>query len=106
MYLRIFSPSRPTRYLIFLGITFIVLFYTACFLTEVISCTPRPEESWIEALESKRCNKDLTLGYVMAAFNVLSDFYLLGIPIPVVWKLQLPLRRKVGISAVFMTGFL
>lgn len=55
---------------------------------------------------SRRCGRDLTLGYVMAAFNVLSDFYLLAIPIPVVWKLQLPLRRKVGVIAVFMTGFL
>lgn len=84
----------------------VVLFYTACLLTEVIDCTPRPGESWIVAQESKRCGQDLTLGYVMAAFNVLSDFYLLAIPIPIVWKLQFALRRKIGISVIFMTGFL
>ena len=106
MYLRIFSPSRQIRYLIFFGITIIVLFYTACLLIEVIDCTPRPEESWIVAQESKRCEQDKTLGYVMAAFNVLSDFYLLAIPLPIIWKLQLALRRKIGISIVFMTGFL
>lgn len=106
MYLRIFSPSLRTRYLIYFGIPFLGLFYTACLLVEVISCTPRSGETWLEATSSKRCNTDLTLGYVMAAFNVTSDFYLLAIPIPVVWKLQLPLRKKIGVSAVFMTGLL
>jgi hypothetical protein len=106
MYLRIFSPSRRARHLILFGITLITLFYMACLLTETISCTPRLGETWMEAASSKRCGNDITLGYVMAAFNVLSDFYLLAIPIPVVWKLQLPLRQKVGVSAVFMTGFL
>lgn len=84
----------------------IVLFYTVCLLIEVIDCTPRPGETWITAQGSKRCGKESTLGYVMAAFNVFSDFFLLAIPVPVVWKLQLALRRKVGISLVFMTGFL
>ena len=84
----------------------IVLFYTASLLTEAIDCTPRPRETWREARLSKRCGQDLTLGYVIAAFNVLSDFYLLAIPIPIVWKIQLPLRKKIGISVVFMTGFL
>ena len=86
--------------------TISVLFYTACLLMEAISCTPRSGETWLVAQMSRRCGRDLTLGYVMAAFNVLSDFYLFAIPIPVVWKLQLPLRRKIGVSAVFMTGFL
>ena len=86
--------------------TISVLFYTTCLLMEAISCTPRTGETWLAAQLSRRCGRDLTLGYVMAAFNVLSDFYLLAIPIPVVWRLQLPLRRKVGVSAVFVTAFL
>lgn len=92
MYLRIFSPDLRTRYLIYFGITLMVLFYTACLLTETISCTPRSGETWLDVARSKRCGKDLTLGYLMAAFNVLSDFYLLAIPIPVIWKLHLPLQ--------------
>jgi hypothetical protein len=85
---------------------FNVLFYTACLLMETISCTPRSGETWIVAQNSRRCGRDLNLGYVISAFNVLSDIYLLAIPIPVVWKLQLPLRRKFGVIAIFMTGFL
>jgi len=104
MYLRLFSPSRRTRYLIYFGMVFVVFLYTACLLAEAISCTPRQGQTWIEASLSKGCGGDLILGYVMGAFNVVSDFYLLAIPIPVVWKLQMPLRRKVGACAIFMTG--
>jgi len=64
-------------------------------------------ESFHCLLLALHCNHDrsspqfLILGYFMAAFNVVSDFYLLAIPIPVVWKLQMPLRRKVGVCAIF-----
>ena len=106
MYLRIFSPSRSARYLIYFGITATVLFYTGILLTKIISCTPRSGDSWIEASHSKSCGKTVTQSYAMGAFNVISDFCLLVIPIPVVWNLQLPLRRKVGVSAIFLMGFL
>ncbi|KAL9596411.1 MAG: hypothetical protein Q9179_004623 [Wetmoreana sp. 5 TL-2023] len=86
--------------------SFVVLFYMACLLVEVISCTPWPGQTWLEASLSKRCGRDLVLGYVMAAVNVVSDFYLLAIPIPVVWNLQMPLKRKIGVSAIFLTGFM
>jgi hypothetical protein len=104
LYLRLFSPSRRARYLILFGIILIPLFYTACLLKDIITCTPRPGENWAKAGQSMRCGIDIN--YVLAPFNVLSDFYLLAIPISVVWKLQLPLRKKVGAGAVFMTGFL
>jgi len=63
---------------------FVVFLYTACLLAEAISCTPRQGQTWIEASLSNGCEGDLILGYVMGAFNVVSDFYLLAIPIPVV----------------------
>ena len=43
---------------------------------------------------------------VQAGINIFSDFYLLFIPVPVIWKLQLSIPRKIGIIAIFMTGIL
>lgn len=106
MYLRLFYPNLRTRYLIYFGMVFVVLFYTSSLLVEAINCTPRQEKTWNETSLSKRCGRDLILGYFMAALNVVSDFYLLAIQFPVVWKLQMPLRRKVGVCAMFMTGLL
>ncbi|MCJ1346583.1 hypothetical protein MMC31_004801, partial [Peltigera leucophlebia] len=48
----------------------------------------------------------MVMTYVQGIFNIVSDFYVLVLPLPVVWKLQLPLRKKIAVSAVFMTGLL
>lgn len=39
-------------------------------------------------------------------FNVLSDFAILIIPMPVLWNLQMSLERKIMTMGVFATGFL
>ena len=40
------------------------------------------------------------------AFNLISDIYLLCVPIAAVLKLQLSFKNKIGIILVFMTGLL
>ena len=39
-------------------------------------------------------------------FAVLSDIYLLVIPIQMIFQLNLPFQRKIGISTIFMIGVL
>ncbi|KAL8690463.1 MAG: hypothetical protein Q9218_004099, partial [Villophora microphyllina] len=43
---------------------------------------------------------------VQAAFSVLTDFYILILPIPVIMGMQMTLWRKLGILGIFMTGLL
>ena len=40
----------------------------------------------------------------LGVVSVLSDLYLIILPLPAVWNLQLPLRRKLAVSAMFFTG--
>lgn len=39
-----------------------------------------------------------------SAFNVALDFWILVLPLPVVWSLQLSGRRKVGLNVIFLIG--
>lgn len=39
-------------------------------------------------------------------FNVLSDFVMLILPMPVLWNLQMSLKKKLLTVGVFATGFL
>lgn len=69
---------------------------------------PRPGQpnelaSWL-ASEQVCASPTIRLALVQAVFGTLSDIYLLVIPIKSVFQLQLPTSRKVGVSAVFMTG--
>ncbi|KAA6414778.1 MAG: hypothetical protein FRX48_01528 [Lasallia pustulata] len=107
LYLRIFNPSVRTTYLVYIGITFTAVFHTASLLNNVISCTPRGGHTFLEAVANPKCTVSaITVGIVRAAINALIDFFMLYIPMPVVWTLQLPMRRKIGVCAIFMTGLL
>lgn len=75
-------------------------------LFPIIACSPYGGESRFDALSSKQCGNQKVLNYIISVFNVISDLYLLSIPIPVVWRLQMATRTKIGVSAVFMVGFL
>lgn len=41
---------------------------------------------------------------VQSAFNVITDFWILILPMPLLLKLQLPRPRKIGLVAVFAAG--
>jgi len=106
LYLRIFSPDRWTRYLIYLGIISSFALYLATSITFGALCLPRGSETWAAALYSARCKSTTNMTYIQGIFNVVSDFYILFIPIPVVLKLHLPMQKKIGVVAIFMTGLL
>ncbi|MCJ1257348.1 hypothetical protein MMC24_005173 [Lignoscripta atroalba] len=106
LYLQLFYPNVTLRYLIYFGILFNSLFYTACVLVQIILCSPRAGQSWFEVTLSPRYARTIPLGVVQAAVNVGGDFYILFLPIRGVWQLKLPLRKKIGVSAIFMSGFL
>lgn len=106
LYLSIFSTDRRTKLFIYVGITAIFVAYTGTFIAFGIMCLPSPGETWQSAALATQCTDSQEVGYFQGAFNVVSDFYILIIPIPVVWRLQMPLRRKIGILLIFLTGFL
>lgn len=52
------------------------------------------------------CTQTYKLIIVQRVFGVLTDFLVLGIPIKVVTRLPIPIRQKISLTAIFMTGFL
>ncbi len=67
---------------------------------------PRKGETLFQVFYSPRVPYGVTLAVVQGAVNVWSDLYILRLPIPGVWQLQLPLGKKIGVSAMFLTGLL
>ncbi len=58
----------------------------------------------MEVFSTPRCSRSVTYSLVGASFNIVSDFYLLFLPIPAVLGLQMPTKRKLGVLAIFGTG--
>ena len=57
-------------------------------------------------MKTPRCARTRTLGQIQGAVNVVSDFYLLVIPIHAVWTLQMPRRKRLGVIGIFMVGLM
>lgn len=103
---QVFGLLRWMKICIWLG----VIVCSGWYLTDVIVafslCGPSGGLNWLQSSKTARCLRLTSVGIAQSGFNVLSDFYLLIIPIPAVWSLQMPTRKKVGVCAIFMTGLL
>ncbi|KAL8936595.1 MAG: hypothetical protein Q9216_004856, partial [Gyalolechia sp. 2 TL-2023] len=97
LYYRLFSPSKVMRYLIYFGVAFNFVFYLPYVFLYAFLCSSKAQSC---AAELK------TLGIVTSAINVADDFYILSIPLAAISNLQLPPKKKLGLLAIFFTGFL
>ncbi|KAI3326822.1 hypothetical protein HD806DRAFT_488300 [Xylariaceae sp. AK1471] len=114
LYLRVFSPDRSARIMIWAGITTIVVFYIVTIIINIRFCvpismtTPVPDpQEWAKKLKASTCSQPVyNLNAAVGLFGVVSDLYVLIIPVSMVFRLRLPRNRKLGIQAIFLTGLL
>lgn len=84
-----------------------VAFYIGFTITQVVLTTPSSGETWVDHIFSQNeHNAGSKVSIPYAAVGCVFDVYLLVLPLGAVWKLQLPGRRKIGITLIFMTGLL
>lgn len=110
LYLRLFKPNKVTRWLIYGGILVNGLFYLITFVIYAAVLPPSPgqpdtDSSWLmHASKHDYIFKNIAI--VQGIFAILSDIYLLVIPIRSVFQLNLPIRQKFGVSSIFLIGIL
>jgi len=92
-----------------IGIVTVVTFCVVFVVTDMVACLPWPGEKggFLDPAMQQRCNRiapDLVTAAVY--FSVISDFYILFIPLHMVPKMGLSRKKKVAVSFVFLTGLL
>ena len=102
LYLRIFHIDKVFRYC-----TWTMMFITFGYLfsnlwTQIFSCQPiakywRPETpghcvNWVKAF------------YAYGSLNFITDLLIFVLPLPMVWRLHLSLKEKIGVSMIFLLG--
>ena len=103
-YRRVFNPSRKMRGFIHGGIAIIILVYILMFFLTLFKCTPIAK-NW-NALSPGHCLPPKGLPYASGAINVVSDIFVLVLPLPCIWSLKLKLSRKLRVTAIFNLGIL
>ncbi|KAG8360559.1 hypothetical protein FVEN_g2188 [Fusarium venenatum] len=65
-----------------------------------------PLEAFWDPRIKGRCFKDQTLmWYINGIMHIVVDFAIIVMPLPIVWKLKLPLSQKLWLSGIFGLGF-
>lgn len=78
--------------------------WLASLLGFFFSCQPF-SYNWNSNQEG-HCHDKLKFWTAVAAAHMVIEIIILLLPLPMVWKLQLPLRRKFGLSVLFALGIL
>ncbi|KAL8736180.1 MAG: hypothetical protein Q9166_000335 [cf. Caloplaca sp. 2 TL-2023] len=106
MYRQFFSAKVYVINLCRAGIIVTGLFYWSSTVAKIALCAPRGKETYIMAFATARCGRTKTLAIWNGVFNILSDLYLLTIPIYPSWTIQNTVRVRLGLLAIFSTGIL
>jgi hypothetical protein len=102
-YQRIFS-NTVLRKIIMFGLGFLGLWgITLCFLLPMVCM---PVATFWDPDVGGFCLDNGTIWYVMAGVNVVTDFAVFTMPIPVISSLHLPTRQKAMLLIVFTLGIL
>jgi hypothetical protein len=106
LFMKVFVPVREglVYWANLLLICTNALFYIGGVGGLLCQCIPRAKIS--NPTLPGRCTNVYLSFMLSGIWNVLSDFFILNFPLWAVWHLQMPLKRKFGITIVFATGVL
>ncbi|MCJ1401855.1 hypothetical protein MMC11_005072 [Xylographa trunciseda] len=102
-YARIFKVVRWFSILLWTVGALIIGWYIMTQLLATFSCTP-VAKAWNPKLPGT-CVPTYTSFMVASVPNTITDWFLLLLPLPMLWGLQIDLRRKIGLVAVFVCGY-
>ena len=96
-------PVRRLRLTVNALTLLLLLYWTGALLRLFFICKPF-SYTWNKNLEGGSCIKySITYGSVYA-INAILNAVIVGLPMPIVWRLQVPLVKKIWISVVFGLG--
>ncbi|KAL8650451.1 MAG: hypothetical protein Q9210_003812 [Variospora velana] len=81
---------------------FVVAFGVGLIMSCLLICQPIAL-NWDKTLDGE-CGSTLGLEITFAAVNMVIDAAIVFLPTPVIWRLQMPVKRKIGVSCMFGLG--
>ena len=104
MYLRIFPQASTFRYAVCVVSAFVVSYGIATVCTNLFSCSPIAGSWDLAYATTAKCINRPAFYLAQAALGIVADFATVAIPIPVIGKLQMDTRKKVGVIVLLSMG--
>lgn len=106
LYLRVFKPSRKVNIIIYTCIGVVMAFYLSTMIAELVVGIPKSGNGGWQEAQMNYGPFGLDVSAVRGVFGIVSDFAILLIPLTQIVQLNLPLKRKVVLVCIFLTGLL
>ncbi|KAL2787397.1 hypothetical protein BJX66DRAFT_284924 [Aspergillus keveii] len=104
LYLRLF-PSKTLRLTVFITLAITIAWGTATFLAQLFSCSPINYfwKKW-DGENEGHCTSHNALLIAHAIMNIVLDVVVIGIPMPILFRLHMSREKKVGMCVMFAVG--
>ena len=83
---------------------FVIAFGVAVVISDFLTCRPLPK-AW-KPLEPGVCEDPTKSAAAISGCNMATDLIIILLPMPMIWGLQMPTRRKIELTIIFALGFL
>ncbi|CBF87153.1 CFEM domain-containing protein [Aspergillus nidulans FGSC A4] len=106
LYLRIF-PNRNLRIATFIMLAIVSMWGVAYTLVIIWICSPR-SFAWLgwDGEHTGTCVNSMVVQVSHAILNIVFDVIVLGMPLPVLLRLDMSKTKKAGVCVMFLTGFI
>lgn len=100
---RVLRTNRMQRF--FRGYFVLLVVYGLwTFFSSIFTCWPI-EAYWMSVMGVQgRCMDNTSLTFSNAAINIATDIILIAVPMPLLWRLQIPRRQKYVLMGLFCLG--
>ncbi len=100
-YRRMF-PTFPARVAIYSVLAFVIALIVASVALVIFQCSP-VSYFWNRTSQG-RCIGQIDAIIGISIPNIISDFAILVLPMPIIWHLRIPKVHKVALTGVFLLG--
>ncbi|KAI5840097.1 hypothetical protein DFP73DRAFT_197025 [Morchella snyderi] len=97
------SVSGAFRQTVMALIIINVALTVSIFFADFFQCSPI-NYIWDKSIEGGKCIDTKAFFISSAALNIVSDFVVLLLPIPMVWKLKINMKKKIALISLFSLG--
>jgi hypothetical protein len=103
-YLRLF-PSRKFAIAAYINMAYTICWGISTWIVNLNVCHPIAY-FYDKTIPNGYCSNQAISGTINGSLSLLGDIMILLLPIPMVWKLQINLRRRLALLGVFLLGAL
>ena len=105
LFYRRLTPNRVFHMLIWTTMGCTIALLIAGPIADLLQCTPTAYY-WDQSIPGGHCFNQAAFYFAIAGITILGDLWILALPMPVFWGLQISLKRRLILMSLFAVGFL